>query len=484
MLFNSYIFIYLFLPLVLAGYYLLGKWGTKAAAGWLAATSLFFYAYEEIAFLPLLLGSIAFNFAVGRLIAAAEGSRRRLWLTLGVAANILTLGYFKYTGFLLGNLNELFQAGLAVPEILLPIGISFFTFTQTAYLVDVYRRQTANTAFVYYVEFVTIFPHLIAGPIISHREMLPQFLNPVNLRVNYANLSQGLTLFILGLGKKVIIADSLAIWANYVFGHVDSANILLAWIGAIAYTLQLYFDFSAYSEMAVGLGLMLNLRLPRNFDSPYQSGSMIEFWRRWHMTLGQWVRDYIYIPLGGNRRGRCRQYMHLLAAMVLIGLWHGAGWTFIIWGTLHGILLLFNHLWRHLGGNLPRLLSVPLTFLAVNFCCTIFRAASMSEALRLLREMWGMGSLSLSWEGLPLGWLGQLDIVGKAPAAGSEGFLLGCLLTLCLLTLATWLLPNPQTILERGSLAPGWRLLAAAMVILAVSLMGMTSSGEFLYFQF
>ena len=484
MLFNSYSFIFLFLPLVLAGYYLLGRFGVKAAAGWLAIARLFFYCYWDISFRPLLLGSIIFNYGTGCLIDKAEGRQRKLWLALGVVINILLLGYYKYTGFLLNNINEFLQAGMTVPAIILPIGISFFTFTQTAYLVDLYRRETNNTSFVYYVEFVTIFPHLIAGPIISHKEMLPQFLNPDNLKVNYHNLANGLLLFSLGLGKKVIIADSLAIWANYVFAHSQDTNILMAWIGSLSYTIQLYFDFSGYSEMAVGLGMMLNLKFPRNFNSPYQATSFIDLWRRWHITLSQWVRDYIYIPLGGNRHGERRKYMNLLAAMIIIGIWHGAGWTYVIWGTLHGLLLLANHGWRYLGGNIPKILAMPMTFLAWNFGQTIFRADSLSDAWNLIRNMWGLGNLSVSCEGLPLGWFSLGEIIGRAPTAGSVELIWGCLGTLSVLLLLLFFVPNPQTLVEKYNLTAHWQIMVAAMIILTISLMCMTTSGEFLYFQF
>ena len=373
---------------------------------------------------------------------------------------------------------------MTVPAIILPIGISFFTFTQKAYLVDLYRRETNNTSFVYYVEFVTIFPHLIAGPIISHKEMLPQFLNPDNLKVNYHNLANGLLLFSLGLGKKVIIADSLAIWANYVFAHSQDTNILMAWIGSLSYTIQLYFDFSGYSEMAVGLGMMLNLKFPRNFNSPYQATSFIDLWRRWHITLSQWVRDYIYIPLGGNRHGERRKYMNLLAAMIIIGIWHGAGWTYVIWGTLHGLLLLANHGWRYLGGNIPKILAMPMTFLAWNFGQTIFRADSLSDAWNLIRNMWGLGNLSVSCEGLPLGWFSLGEIIGRAPTAGSVELIWGCLGTLSVLLLLLFFVPNPQTLVEKYNLTAHWQIMAVTMIILAISLMCMTTSGEFLYFQF
>lgn len=484
MLFNSYSFIFLFLPLVLIGYFIVGRAGCKLAAGWLALTSLFFYAYWDASFLTILLTSILYNYSVGRLIEKANNFLKKVCLCLGISGNILLLGYYKYASFLLDNINEFFQAGLYAPALILPIGISFFTFTQTAYLVDLYRGTTKNVSFVYYLEFVTIFPHLIAGPIIVHRDMQPQFINPDNLNVKYDNLVNGLVVFVLGLAKKVVVADSLAEWSNFVFSNAYTVSSLEAWIGTLAYTFQLYFDFSGYSEMAIGLGLMFNLKFPANFNSPYASASFIEFWRRWHMTLGLWVREYLYIPLGGNRRGEMRKYFNLFIAMLVIGIWHGAGWTFVFWGGMHGILLLLNHGWRYMGGNFPKIIAVPMTFLCCHLCWVFFRAESFSEAYQLIKSMMDLPGISLNAGGLPLGWTNILNLVGMAPAASSFELSIYCIATMFMLMLVVQTVPNPYYMLENGYLKPGRLLFIIVALLLLVSLMGMTQTGEFLYFQF
>lgn len=332
MLFNSYEFILCFFPLTWMLFFLFGRMKKERLATlWLVVASFFFYGWWDIRYVPLLFASIAINYLVGRRLEQNPGNKS--WLICGIAVNLFLLGYFKYTDFFIITFNDI--SGVSyfdLPHIVLPLGISFFTFTQTAYLVDAYRGETKNKSFITYCEFVTIFPHLIAGPIINHKEMIPQFISPTTFKCNYENMAKGLTIFSLGLFKKVAIADNLAIWSNEAFGAIDALTFFEAWCGALSYTLQLYFDFSGYSEMAIGLGLMINLKFPVNFNSPYKSCSIIDFWRRWHMTLGLWVKNYLYIPMGGNRHGELRKMRNLLVSMLLIGLWHGAGWTFVLWG--------------------------------------------------------------------------------------------------------------------------------------------------------
>ena len=342
MLFNSYAFIFVYLPIVFLGYFCLLPrlgGGVRAGAAWLSMASLAFYGYWDVRYVPLLLGSICFNFLVGHSIEQMRDSRKPL-LFVGIVGNLALLGYYKYAAFFVENVDALTGFGWEIPHIVLPLGISFFTFTQTAYLVDAYRGETRGYSFLTYLLFVTIFPHLIAGPIINHHDMIPQFLRRENMMIDWRNLSLGITIFIVGLFKKVVVADSIAPWVNSAFSRTADLTFLEAWIGAVGYTLQLYFDFSGYSEMAIGLGLMFNLRFPANFDSPYQSNSIIEFWRRWHMTLGLWVKNYLYIPMGGNRHGELRKMRNLLASMLLIGLWHGSGWTFVLWGGYTAFALL------------------------------------------------------------------------------------------------------------------------------------------------
>ena len=355
-------------------YFYLGKRHlVKLARWWLVFASVCFYSYWNIDYVPLLLSSIGWNYTFGKLLQ--RGVYGKVLLALGIGGNISLLGYYKYAGFFIETYNAVGGFAYDVPQIILPLGISFFTFTQTAYLIDVYRGETKRCeggTFGAYMLFVTIFPHLIAGPIINYRDMMPQFFRLRNYVLNYRNLAVGIAFFAMGLFKKVCLADKLSPWVAAVFSNADSVGFIEAWVGAIAYTYQLYFDFSGYSEMAIGLGLMFNLHFPTNFNSPYKAHSIIDFWRRWHMTLGSWVKNYLYIPLGGNRQGELKKMRNLFVSMVLIGFWHGAGWTFILWGALHGFFLMVNHIWRRAGISLPNLLCWGLTFICVVICWVFF----------------------------------------------------------------------------------------------------------------
>jgi alginate O-acetyltransferase complex protein AlgI len=360
-----------------------------------------------------LLGSVVFNYGAGYLIGrgisrhtSRLSKHAKLLLAGAIAANLILLGYFKYANFLAANINQLTGAMLPIGEVFLPLGISFFTFTQIAFLVDTYQGKVKEYNFVHYTLFVTYFPHLIAGPVLHHKEMMPQFANRSTFRINWNNVSVGLAIFVLGLAKKVLIADSLADFATPIFDAIRAGGqpmLFEAWVGALSYTLQLYFDFSGYSDMAIGLSLMFNVRLPMNFNSPYKATSIIEFWRCWHMTLSRFLRDYLYFPLGGNRNGKAHRYLNLMITMLLGGLWHGAGWTFIIWGGLHGVYLMMNHSWRGLkqrlswgdGGGLANLAAGACTFLAVIVAWVFFRADSFSSAMMMLHGMVGMNGISL-----------------------------------------------------------------------------------------
>lgn len=328
MLFNSYEFILVYLPITLICYYQLAKYLTPNIAKYfLIFASLCFYSYWDVKNLPILIFSILVNYIIAHFL---EKKHSKKLLFLGIAFNLLYLGYFKYTDFFISNMDNFLGMNLDLQHITLPLGISFFTFTQTAYLVDVYRGETKEYAKSDYLLFVTIFPHLIAGPILYHKDMIPQFSKLENYKVNYKNIYYGLLWFTIGLFKKVIIADKLAVWANTAFNNYEKLTTVDAWFGSLAYTLQLYFDFCGYSEMAIGLGLMFNYNLPINFNLPYRACSIIDFWRRWHMTLSAFLKNYLYIPLGGNRNGH--HMRNILVTMLLGGLWHGAGWTFVMWG--------------------------------------------------------------------------------------------------------------------------------------------------------
>ncbi len=499
MLFNSYGFVFFFLPVVLLVLFGVAR-GRKYGMPWLVLASLFFYGWWDVRYVPLLLVSIGFNYLVGKRLEclASTGGRqddcdsgqdapfaarkRKAWLVAGIVGNLLLLGYFKYTDFFLGVVND--AAGRMVfdlPRIVLPLGISFYTFTQTAYLVDAYRGLARNPSFVAYLEFVTIFPHLIAGPIINHKDMMPQFLDEANYHVRWDNMAKGITLFMMGLFKKVVIADNLAPWANDAFARPDALSFLEAWAGAFAYTVQLYFDFSGYSEMAIGLGLLLNLRLPMNFDSPYRATSIIDFWRRWHMTLGLWVKNYLYIPMGGNRHGTWRKMRNLFVSMVIIGFWHGAGWTFIAWGALHGVMLVVNHAWRTLQIKLPKFLCWWMTFVGVLACWVVFRAATLHDAMTMLCAMTDIYHTVLPiHRAETLGWL-QMFGAQFAPMSDHLPVLKALAVCSCLLV-CTLIFKNPVRCME--SFHTSWKWFTLVCLLGVIALYQMDHYTEFLYFQF
>jgi len=347
MLFSTYEFIFLFLPVTFFGYFYLNKKRlTTASKAWLVVTSLFFYSWWNVAYLPLILVSMLFNYVVGSSLSEGGQSKKRpprkLILTFGIISNVALLAYFKYADFLIENLNYIPDVQVDALNLALPLAISFFTFQQIAYLVDSYKLETKEYDFLNYAVFVSFFPQLIAGPIVHHKEMMPQFDNNRSKIINYQNVLMGLFIFSIGLFKKVVIADSLAVWVSSGFDVATTLNFFEAWAVSLSYTFQLYFDFSGYVDMAIGLGLLFNIKLPINFNSPYKATNIQDFWRRWHMTLSRFLRDYVYIPLGGNRVGPFRVYFNLLATFVIGGIWHGAGWTFIFWGFLHGMALVIQ----------------------------------------------------------------------------------------------------------------------------------------------
>jgi D-alanyl-lipoteichoic acid acyltransferase DltB (MBOAT superfamily) len=404
LLFTSGEFLFVFLPVTLLVFFAAARFvGRGVAAGWLAIASLAFYGYWRIEHTALLVVSIVFNYFFGEWILRARARGKpssRLLLAIAVAANLAALAYFKYADFFLRTAAGLSGADIPLLGVVLPLGISFFTFTQIAYLVDVHAGKVVERKPVHYALFVTYFPHLIAGPVLHHAEMMPQFRLAEIYRPQLRNFAIGLCFLFMGLAKKVLIADSVAPVANSVFGASPEIALaaFAAWLGVVAYTLQIYFDFSGYSDMAVGLSLLFGVRLPYNFNSPYKAWSITEFWRRWHMTLSRFLRDYLYVPLGGNRRGRARRYVNLMLTMLLGGLWHGASWTFVIWGGLHGAYLVVNHGWQFLreklrwrdGGALGRAAGIALTLLCVMVGWVFFRAPDMASAKAILASMFGL----------------------------------------------------------------------------------------------
>jgi D-alanyl-lipoteichoic acid acyltransferase DltB (MBOAT superfamily) len=414
MLFSSTEFLLVFLPITLAIYFILAAFkGTKHLLVFVTLASLFFYGYWKIEYLAIIIISILGNFVVGRLItdfktADREGSAK-LTTTIGIVLNLVGLGYYKYAGFLAVNVSALIGADLPIMQILLPLGISFFTFQQIAYLADAYSGKVGRLDFFNYAAFVTFFPQLVAGPIVHHADMMPQFSKVVSYRQRLDDFALGAFVFSIGLAKKLVIADSVAPLAGKLFGNSEAGVMTFAqaWTGALAYTVQLYFDFSGYSDMAVGIGLMFSIKLMWNFNSPYKSVSIVEFWRRWHISLSNWLRDYLYIALGGNRKGETRRYANLFITMLLGGLWHGASWNFVIWGALHGTYLLFVHANRKLRTVLglkarsENLIVTALAWLVTFFCVVVawvyFRAIDVNSAHNMLNAMLFSGSIDFNY---------------------------------------------------------------------------------------
>lgn len=401
MLFNDPVFLFLFLPAALAGFFLLGRLGRHAGVlAWLIGASVFFYSYWNPRYTLILLASIGVNCALGWWIAGSRSDGpRKLLLGLGVGANLGLIAYFKYAGFFAELLNQASGQHLPILRVALPLGISFFTFEQITYLVEAYRGTTRAYGPLEYLLFVTFFPRLIAGPIVRPSEIIPQFRSLTG-RPDHRNLAVGATIFLVGLFEKVLIADNLAPAASTLFTRVQhgyAPTFAEAWLAALTYTGQLYFDFCGYSNMALGLARLFGIRLPLNFNSPYRAASLIDFWRRWHMSLSRFLRDYLYIPLGGNRKGEVRRQVNLLLTMTIGGLWHGAGLTFLLWGALHGTGLVVNHLWRSAAPpalrRLPRRLvtgaSMALTFGFVVVGWVLFRSPDFGTAARVLAGMFG-----------------------------------------------------------------------------------------------
>src|SRR6478609_2220572 len=478
MLFNSYPFMLLFLPAALAGYFWLGRRSNLAPVIWLAAASLAFYAIGNWQFVALLLISIAFNYGIGHLLIVAKlaPSQRKAALALGVAGDLLVLGIFKYAGFVTENINALAGTHFAV-HILLPVGISFYTFTQIAFLVDAWRGQVAAYALPHYALFVTYFPHLIAGPILHHKDMIPQFEREETKHPDGHLLLCGVIIFAIGLFKKTCLADGIQPLVALAF-DARAPSFDQAWLGALAYTFQLYFDFSGYSDMAIGISLMFGIFLPLNFNSPYKAASIIDFWRRRHMTLSQFLRDYLYIPLGGNRHGPTLRYVNLMITMGLGGLWHGAAWTFVVWGALHGMYLCINHAWNNYGpavaprfAPIARMAAVLVTFLSVVAAWVFFRAESLSGAVFVLSRMADPSNIVF----------GRFEIAQ-------------CVLIAIYAAIA-WFAPNTQTIMayDHANRTVGvglgaWRMrpifVYASAAVLAFGILGIQQHSEFIYFRF
>lgn len=519
MLFNSFEFIFLFFPLCVIGYFVCAKFfSIEIALGFLVIGSLYFYAYWNPVYLILLMISIGFNFGIGRILSRDDQWKTRGVFIFGISVNLGLLAYFKYANFFIDNVNTVIGTHWELSDIILPLAISFYTFTQIAYLVDAWRGNAKEYNFLHYCLFVSFFPHLIAGPILHHRQIIPQFTNVENLTPKWSNFAVGISIFAIGLFKKTVIADNLSGYVGPVYdaGALGSdLDFFRAWGSSLAYTFQLYFDFSGYSDMAIGASRIFGVLLPINFFSPYKATSIVDFWRRWHMTLSQFLRDYLYFALGGNRKGKYRRYVNLFLTMLLGGLWHGAGWPFVVWGALHGGYLMINHGWRHVmmrcGWNFSQ---VPLyrgvcwfvTFIAVVFSWVYFRAPTLEQGNQIALAMLGTSGFEVPAGILArVGELGnQLVALGFEPVLGGGSMLVTNYILVLLAAVIALTLPNVAQIFHkydpglyendnvfgsiRGGRVMSWdysnRWAIAVALAGVAGILTLQQISEFLYFQF
>jgi D-alanyl-lipoteichoic acid acyltransferase DltB (MBOAT superfamily) len=483
MLFNSYEFIFLFLPILFFGYFFLtSKRLIIASKVWLVLGSLFFYSWWNPIYLPLILSSMLINFAVGNSFGSTKKVSKKTLLSFGIVFNIALLGYFKYADFFIGNFNGVFGSDVPLLHIALPLAISFFTFQQIAYLVDSYRGETKEYDFLNYALFVTFFPQLIAGPIVHHKEMMPQFAKSSNFVKNYKNIALGLFIFSMGLFKKVVIADTFATWATAGFDTATTLNLFEAWATSLSYTFQIYFDFSGYTDMAIGAALLFNIRLPINFNSPYKATNIKDFWRKWHITLSRFLRDYVYIPLGGNRVGKQRNYLNLFSVFLIGGIWHGASWMFVVWGTLHGVAIVIHRIWSEMGYKLNVFVAWFITFNFINITWVFFRAKEWEDALKVLSSMFSLDNVVLHpMFQSKLGFLTQYGITFAGMFENISGskmtivWILGALILVLLFK---------NSMQKMKSFTPNKKVAIFTAFLLSFGILSLTKVSEFLYFNF
>jgi D-alanyl-lipoteichoic acid acyltransferase DltB (MBOAT superfamily) len=462
----------MFLPITFFMYFYLNSKGLiKYSKIVLVFASLFFYSWWNIKYLPLILGSIVFNYIVGKLLRESNSDRlfiKKQILLFGIIANIALLGYFKYADFFIDNINTVFNTNIPLLHLMLPLAISFFTFQQIAYLVDSYRMETKEYDFLNYALFVTFFPQLIAGPIVHHKEMMPQFDKENNLLKNYKNIINGLFIFSIGLFKKVVIADTFAIWATNGFDVAKSLNFFESWATSLSYTFQLYFDFSGYTDMAIGVALLFNIKLPVNFNSPYKATNIQDFWRRWHITLSRFLRDYVYIPLGGNKHGELKTYFNLFITFLIGGLWHGASWMFVIWGAMHGIAIVIHRIWQKLQFRFNKYIAWFLTFNFINLTWIFFRAKDLDDALKVLHGMF-MGDIIYTKSASTL----------FNAISGDKWLVIWFILVFCIV----FMVQNTMQYLSSVKTL-SIKMLSFSALLFAIGILSLNRVSEFLYFNF
>ncbi|RKL68138.1 membrane-bound O-acyltransferase family protein [Salipaludibacillus neizhouensis] len=483
MLFNSFEFIFIFLPFVFFVYMFLNKRKlTILAKVWLVLSSLFFYSWWNVLYLPLILSSMIINYLIGKKLGKTDSlnSSRKPILIIGIVLNVGLLGYYKYSDFFIENVNYFFSTNIPLLNLVLPLAISFFTFQQISYLVDAYRNETKEYDFLNYALFVSFFPQLIAGPIVHHKEMMPQFESKRNKFINYRNIALGILIFSIGLFKKVAIADTFALWATEGFDNTEVLTFFEGWIVSLSYTFQIYFDFSGYTDMAIGIALLFNILLPINFNSPYKALSIQDFWKRWHITLSRFLTHYIYIPLGGSRKGKRRTYINIFLIFLISGFWHGAGWTFVFWGSLHGIAMVVNRYWQTLNIKMNVVLAWFITFNFVNLAWVPFRAETWGDAVKVWSGMFGLNGFNLPIIGVVDGnlnfvvdYLLQYDLLFTNNIAVVYIFIFG---------LVSVLVKNSMEFSNTNIL--NWKYVSFTALILTYAILNLSKLSEFLYFNF
>ena len=483
MLFNSYIFVLLFLPLCLIGYFGLNHFKKyKLAQIFLLGMSFWFYGYFNPAYLLIIMSSVLINYTVYRLMGKASLSHfRKAFMIVGVILNVGILGYFKYMDFFIENLNGIFGTDIPFLKIALPLGISFFTFQQISFVVDAYRGEITEYGFLDYANFVTFFPQLIAGPIVTHDELVPQFLDEEKKKFNWDNFAQGIYIFTFGLSKKVLLADTFGSAVTYGFTTVNQATAASALLVMLSYTIQIYFDFSGYCDMAIGIGKMMNIDLPLNFNSPYKALTIAEFWDRWHMTLTRFLTKYVYIPLGGNRKGNVRTYVNILLVFLVSGFWHGASWTFVFWGVCHGLFMVITRLFKKFFDRLHPVFNWFMTFSFVNVMWLFFRAETFTQAITMLKA-------AFSWNFYLDPVFVQMFRLPELKKVLSlfriEDRYPNLLITVFLLLAFILILGCENAYEKMGKFKPTFWRWAVTVILFVWSIVSFTGVSEFLYFNF
>jgi len=443
----------------------------------LVLASLFFYAYFNVSYLYIIIASIIVNYILAKVLAFCRETSRekymRALLALGILFNLGLLGYFKYYDFFVENINIAFKTDFVLRHILLPLGISFFTFQQFSFLLSIYKGAERLEDFISYCLFVSFFPQLVAGPVVLYSEMMPQFTDDARRYLNYDNLAKGLYMFAIGLFKKIVIADTVALFVNNGF-TLNNIGLSAAWATALSYTMQIYFDFSGYSDMAIGLATMFNINIPVNFMSPYKSESITEFWRRWHITLGRALSMYVYIPLGGNRKGLARNCINLFITFFASGLWHGAAWTFVLWGTLHGIVIIFERLFKNLLDRIPKALKIASTFLIVNIFWVLFRATIFENAINLYKGMFNIKNINVS----------QIGILAQDGLIGFPNIMDMAYVSVLIIALTAVVLFTKNSLDKMKEFSPNTKKLIFTVLSLCISIVHLSRESIFIYFNF